>query len=379
MRNEEHIFADEGHKSICVGQFCFTTLNKTRLKGTLGHMSQQKHVINAQTSSHSAKDYDSDPEVNSDKTDSDGVNLLVHEKQKLGLSSDPEQKLSFTEPDAKSNAEYNTFDVDHTKKIHEFLHAEQDKIDKSELEYLNHDVTSNDQGANKFGVPLKEVYKQAQGQSNNALSDAPVNNGNDYIHKLLNINSEGEELNVTSQSNSNEGSNLELIRQPSIENVHDHGYITVINSDDDRNTRISKMAEYNKTTLGSESKGIVDSYNRMSNMSSQQVNNFMQAQDIKTQSYFRPIINQTLGAMNQDIIRPKDTGTQYSPYFISSPTSSNVVELKKRPGSQVFNPVILSDRKSISPFAKDRSLLSHDGYWGRKANSAFKALLSGKF
>jgi len=296
-------------------------------------------------------------------SDADEVKLLVHEKQAAGLSSSPDVKLGFIEPDVKHNEL--TVDPDYSKKIDEFIGKEKEEANSSEIDNLmNHPQDLIDNKSHNLSVSTKSIYEP----SNN--SSGPNGGNGDYLQQLLNIHNEPVALNVQSQASPAENSTLELIRQPHIESVHDHGYISVINADDQRNTRISRMSEFNNTPLGNESKQVVAAYNRMSEMSSQQVGTYLQAQTKQTQAYFQPIVAQTLDNMDQPIVTPKTGNNTYMPYYANGPS----IELKRTP-----NTVRMINTPQASGQPQARRLLGSGGYWGRKADSAMQSLLNGKF
>lgn len=316
---------------------------------------------------------------NNSGDDDQELKLLAREKEEVGLNTDPDQKISFIEPRAKPIASFvasdlDTLDIEHSNRVNEILNI---KKDKSELDYLNN--IPGFPGASKLNIDItNDVYKPSIGDQQNG--GILVKREDAYLHNLLGLNHESEELHLSSQSNPNEPSRLELIRQPTIEAVHDHGYITVINPDDDRNSRLSKKAEFDNTPIGKESHDVVQTYNQMANYNSQDLNGFLQSQDDKVKRYFQPIINQTFSSMNQPILQQDDKKINM-PYYINENRSTYGLDPQIGRSLMLSHPVqLVSQGNTMTSNAQARHLFSPaGGYWNRKAEAAFKNLFSGKF
>lgn len=317
--------------------------------------------------------------------DDQELTLLAREKEENGLGSDPNQTIDFNEPKAKLPSSLNSSDLSildpqHNDRVNKLLHLENDR--PSELNNLLNWDNNTETPKNKIDL-YKDVYQSMRDSQPEGLDGqlGIVKHEDAYLQKLLNLHQESDELHVNSQASPNENSQLELIRQPTIESIHDHGYITVINSDDDRNTRLSKKSEFDKTPLGEESRQIVDSYNKLANLNTQDVNGYIKQQDQKTQNYFQPIINDTFKNLDQPIIQPRDLTQNIVPYYFNNTRPSYAIDSRIGQGMQMKSSVQVSNQgSSVTSQAQARRLFSPAGdYWTRKAESAFKNLLSGRF
>jgi len=316
------------------------------------------------------------------REDDEEIKLLTREKEENGFVSDPNHKIGFVEPVAKSidtltHDDFGTLDLDQAKKVNEILNLEPEER-LSELNNLSNLHVESD--PSKLHVDLThDVYKPSLSSINFSTGNQAVApKEGSYVNQLLDLHSEHEELHVSAKANNSEPSNLELIRQPTLESSHDHGYLTVITPDDERNIRISKKAEFDTTSLGKETKEVIDTYNNMTNYNSNALNNYFQTQDPKIQNYFQPVINDTFHSLNQPIIQPNDTSN--TPYYVNDRPSYGIdpkigQSLNIQPSVRLLN-----QGPSMASQNQARRLIGiSNDYWDRKAENAFRKLLSGKF
>lgn len=316
--------------------------------------------------------------------DEDDIKLLAREKEESGISNAPNNTLGFVEPKAKpiqslNNSDLSTLDIEQSTRVNELLNLENEK---SELDNLRNIPTESQD--NKVNIDItKDVYKPILNDQNNLQNQQtnglPIKQEDAYLHHLLGLNHEAEELHVSSQANNNEPSNLELIRQPDIEVVHDHGYVTVINPDDERNIRLSKKSDLDETVMGKENNNIINSYNKLISYNSQNIGDYLKNQNEKVRNYFQPIINDTFHDLNQPIIEPNQIKTNV-PYYIDDKPSYGI-DPKIGQNMNLHSTVKLdSQATTMSSRAQERYLFSSSkDYWNKKAESAFQNLLSGKF
>lgn len=317
--------------------------------------------------------------------DENEIKLLAREKEENGINADANHTLGFVEPKAKpvnslNESNFSTLDVENSNRVNELLDIQNDDSELNNLNNIEHANSKAQLPINIHNDVYKSTIDNSESPTTSQHNNMPIKQEDKYLNSLLGLNHESDDLHVNSQASNKEPTNFELIRQPSIEKVYDHKYITTVTPDDNRYTRLSKKAEFDETPIGKETGDIVNSYNKMTESNSHDVGQYLQKQDPKIKNYFQPVVTNAFHDLNRPIIEPSP-GTMRNRFYDTQSTPTYDVNYKIGQSLNLAPSIDLRNQgPTMTSTVQDRHLFSASNkYWNKKAESAFKNLLSGKF